>query len=1270
MGKDVVVDFLLNLDDSNFESSIASAKESIGELVSGGAMLAGGTKILKSIGTEAVNMASSFETSSTKVSTLFGNTAVDTENLKNKIVDLSDATGLSADELNDGLYQALSAGVPVTEDMGTAIEFLTDATKLSKAGFADMSDAVDVTTTVMNAYGDQADSSKKIMDNLIQTQNDGKTTVAELASSLGAVIPIASSLNVNFDTLSASIAILTKNGIATSEAVTDMKALFTEFSTSTSDVNKMFTELNGKSIPDFLKSGGSLQEVIKTIDDNLQEQNLSWSDVLGSTEAVAGAQTLAKNGTKDLSDEIKKMTDDTGAMSDAYDKVSSTSAMQFQRIVTSLKNECMKWGTVILETLNPALEFLADHMDTLAPIIVGVGVALGGLLTVAGGFMVFKGVATGISVLVTGLGGLTSILAPLGAILTGIGDAILAVGAALLTPEAAIAALVVAVGALGVAVVKNWDDIKAKTKELAQTFTDLVDTFSNSFKFAMDNAQSDFANGGNNIINTASAGAYALSDVFTQVGFDSGANFAKNVAIGLDGLNTFVSEGQTAFQTFEDNAPTYGETTGAKYAESFVKAYVEGVSALGKAGDFFGGIKQSFTDFNASVSAEFDTIKTTVTTKITEIKTSIGTAFGKVGNIGAKVGTFFGNLGTSLSTGFTNAINTIKDTSIGDLQGWLNGMGEIIHYKIWQLPGMVQDWSAQMQVSIQAWAENAPANIEAWLGRMGQTFVTAFTSLPDKLDTLATTIDQKFTAWGQTVPQAITAWLNTLGLTVLTKLNELPAKIEAWGQVMQQNITIWAQNAPANITNFLNTLGTTIQTSLSQLPAKIQAWSTQMGVAIQAWAQSLPEKITTFLNNFGKIVSDWFANTPAKVAAFFTNLGTWITQNWPTIWKAFVLGVQGILTAIFPEFRVLITGVSALFKNWDFTTQVLFPILQALFKVGWEIIKAIVKVAIQLLVDFVKWLADNWPAIVKVLMEILKGIFKVGWEIIKGIVKLAIKALFATVKWLCENWPTIVRAVMEVLKTIIKTGWNIIKTIVETAVKAVYNSVKEWFDMQQKRIEEWFASIPGKIQSGWDSMAQSVEQGAKAMYDSVVTWFDEQTEKIQTFCENIPTMIKTAFDTAVSNVETALSKLPGVITSAIGKAGAAAKSTWNSTLGKLPIVPSFSPMPNTGGDTGGTTPTDGGKSRGLTAPSVKGQRSIGGIGNLNYFKKGNIDKAFKKQNNKLTKELNNKSNSLLNAGAGIINSVKNVKVDTINMYEVNDTDAFKEQMDEYLGSMI
>lgn len=62
----------------------------------------------------------------------------------------------------------------------------------------------------MNAYRLSADKVGSVSDILITTQNLGKTTVNDLAASIGNVIPVASAYGVQLDNLSSALAIYAK----------------------------------------------------------------------------------------------------------------------------------------------------------------------------------------------------------------------------------------------------------------------------------------------------------------------------------------------------------------------------------------------------------------------------------------------------------------------------------------------------------------------------------------------------------------------------------------------------------------------------------------------------------------------------------------------------------------------------------------------------------------------------------------------------------------------------------------------------------------------------------------------------------------------------------------------------------------------------------------------------------------------------------------------------------------------------------------------------
>ena len=130
---------------NTFSNSSNSASERITAL--GGAMTSIGGTLTKNLtvplvgaGAVITNLAMDYETSLAKVSTIADTSSVSLGTLSKGIMDLSNNTGIAATDLNEALYQSISAGV----DTASSVSFLGEATKLAKAGFADATSTVDV----------------------------------------------------------------------------------------------------------------------------------------------------------------------------------------------------------------------------------------------------------------------------------------------------------------------------------------------------------------------------------------------------------------------------------------------------------------------------------------------------------------------------------------------------------------------------------------------------------------------------------------------------------------------------------------------------------------------------------------------------------------------------------------------------------------------------------------------------------------------------------------------------------------------------------------------------------------------------------------------------------------------------------------------------------------------------------------------------------------------------------------------------------------------
>lgn len=301
-----------------------------------------------------VQAAQEYETAIAKVSTIADANVVPIEQMSSEIMKLSNTTGIAASQIADDVYNAISAG----QQTGDAVNFVSYSTKLAKAGFAESAQTLDVLTTILNAYGMEAEEVSKVSDMLVQTQNKGKVSVGELSSVMGKIIPTANANNVALEQLCAGYAIMTSKGIAAAETTTYMNSMLNELSKSGTTAEKTLRATTGKSFKELMTDGKSLGEVIQILQEEAEKGGKSLNDMFGSAEAGKAAVSLLSGGVEGFNEQVAGMVDSVGATEEAFAKMDSTTEAKMQKAKNSIAN----LGIVLGQNLLPIVGNLADKV--------------------------------------------------------------------------------------------------------------------------------------------------------------------------------------------------------------------------------------------------------------------------------------------------------------------------------------------------------------------------------------------------------------------------------------------------------------------------------------------------------------------------------------------------------------------------------------------------------------------------------------------------------------------------------------------------------------------------------------------------------------------------------------------------------------------------------------------------------------------------------------------------------------------------------------------
>ena len=291
--------------------------------------------------------AAAYETQVAKVTTIADTTVKSSSELSGEIKELSKDTAVSVNDLADATYNAISASV----DTADAVMFAGQANALAVGGFTSSATAVDVLTTAINAYGLETAEATQLSDYLITTQNLGKTTVDELANSVGRVIPTAAAYGVEMDNLSTAYAVLTANGVATAETTTYLKGMLNELAKEGSTVSDILYQKTGKGFADLTESGQSLGDVLQVLGDSVNGNTTAFANLWSSQEAATGALSIYNSGAEHYNEVLGKMQGSTGAAVAAYETMTSTTEYATQRMTNSMDNLSIAFG----EKLNPVV---------------------------------------------------------------------------------------------------------------------------------------------------------------------------------------------------------------------------------------------------------------------------------------------------------------------------------------------------------------------------------------------------------------------------------------------------------------------------------------------------------------------------------------------------------------------------------------------------------------------------------------------------------------------------------------------------------------------------------------------------------------------------------------------------------------------------------------------------------------------------------------------------------------------------------------------------
>ncbi len=300
---------------------------------------------LAAAGREVFHFARDFESHMREVTTISDEVSGSLDAYKGKIIDLSTTVPVAATESASALYQIVSAG----HDGADGMTILETAARAAVAGVTDTATAADGITSILNAYQKGASEAEEVSDRMFTTVRLGKTTFGELAASIAQVTPTAAAYGVEMDQVLAAIATLTKSGVPTAQAVTQIRQAIVATS---------------KVLGDGAFDDRSLQEALAEVAAMAGGSESKLRALVPEIEAVNGVLGLTGTNAETAAAHLDEMTRSVGATGKAFDRQMEDANKQIELLKNNLLAAFYGLGDAALDSVGDLADVLNEAFAT------------------------------------------------------------------------------------------------------------------------------------------------------------------------------------------------------------------------------------------------------------------------------------------------------------------------------------------------------------------------------------------------------------------------------------------------------------------------------------------------------------------------------------------------------------------------------------------------------------------------------------------------------------------------------------------------------------------------------------------------------------------------------------------------------------------------------------------------------------------------------------------------------------------------------------------
>lgn len=344
-----------------------------------GIALATGGAVATAAFAKSISTAADFDAQMAKVGAKAEATNAEMQALSKTALKLGASSSLSASEVAIGMDELAAKGMNARQ----IIEAMPGLIAASEASGESLEVVSNVVTSALNSFGMQAKEASKVADIIAMSANKSAADVLDLGYSFKYAAPIANTLGISLEELSAATGLLVDKGLAGEQAGTALRMALVRLSSPPKDAQKALNKLNISATD----SNGKFKSLIKITEEwnkatkNLTDsQKVDYASTIFGTEASTAMLSLFESGADKIREMTKALEESGGVAEVAARKMKDNFAGAKEQFFGAIESAQIAFGTPILDVLEDTFNGLSYVIENNLPAIENAGKAVANVL--------------------------------------------------------------------------------------------------------------------------------------------------------------------------------------------------------------------------------------------------------------------------------------------------------------------------------------------------------------------------------------------------------------------------------------------------------------------------------------------------------------------------------------------------------------------------------------------------------------------------------------------------------------------------------------------------------------------------------------------------------------------------------------------------------------------------------------------------------------------------------------------------------------------------